>query len=540
MIKKAIYITKPEVTEKYIRIPTGNRCRVTSTIVISTKKGIKALYCGKIKKIRTYLFAKSKGWTMAKAQTWVKAHKSDLKEAEVIMESEMNTPQRFKLALPIMKTRVRIVKDENGNQKEERYVEGVASSTTKDLHGDKMTEACLRSMADSLKQHILHLNAEHDTSWQSELGDLAKLFVKDKKLHIEAKLNEMSKAKDLWLALTEMRKKLGLSIGGYVKEYEMVRDGKTDDGFPKWLRVFKEIELDHIAVTSRPANPATWVGVIAKSLDPTKEEEMMKQSESSGKKTVLELEDLDKDELLKMLLKISNETDDETVVEIIEGGVENVAEKETKVKDEELKKTEELEEETTEEENEDIEKAKKRKAEKPEVEEEEETDEDKDSEENDKETSGESDEDAEEESDDDEESEDESEEEESEEEDESEDESEESEEDDKEEDEDESVVEVSLKSGKLLKAIDGLNKQLKGFAKTNKTLTDRIAELETQPAGRKVVIDKTLGDENEADTSDPREAMDKKIADLKKTEGNNPLLFSMIQRTRAEYADKLK
>lgn len=66
-------ILKPEETEKYIRIPVRS-CDITATITISAKKGIKALYCGKIKKVATYLFAKAKGWTMAKAKAWVKEH----------------------------------------------------------------------------------------------------------------------------------------------------------------------------------------------------------------------------------------------------------------------------------------------------------------------------------------------------------------------------------------------------------------------------------------------------------------------------------
>ena len=66
-------IMKPEVTEKYIRIPV-NDCKITATIDIDKKKGIKALYCGKVKKVATYLFEKAKGWTLAKAEKWVEDH----------------------------------------------------------------------------------------------------------------------------------------------------------------------------------------------------------------------------------------------------------------------------------------------------------------------------------------------------------------------------------------------------------------------------------------------------------------------------------
>lgn len=75
-------VTKPEETEDYYRVPvpgeggdkhSEHRIR---TITISEKQGIKALYCGEDKVVITYLFSKEEkyGWTMAKAEAWVKEH----------------------------------------------------------------------------------------------------------------------------------------------------------------------------------------------------------------------------------------------------------------------------------------------------------------------------------------------------------------------------------------------------------------------------------------------------------------------------------
>ncbi len=78
-------VTKPEETSEFIRIPVdtgnheGHRIR---TIEISAKEGISALYCGTDKVIMTYLFAKDKGWTMAKARAWVKDHEKKSIEVE--------------------------------------------------------------------------------------------------------------------------------------------------------------------------------------------------------------------------------------------------------------------------------------------------------------------------------------------------------------------------------------------------------------------------------------------------------------------------
>lgn len=64
----------PEVTENYIRIPNpkhkGTECKKIRTITISSKKGIKALYCVDHKKIKTYLFDKDK-WNLSEAKKWV-------------------------------------------------------------------------------------------------------------------------------------------------------------------------------------------------------------------------------------------------------------------------------------------------------------------------------------------------------------------------------------------------------------------------------------------------------------------------------------
>ncbi len=76
-MKEYRLVTKPEETDDYIRIPVKD-CKITATIDVSEKEGIKALYCGGEKEIATYLFAKDKGWTMEKAKKWVEDHKKEL------------------------------------------------------------------------------------------------------------------------------------------------------------------------------------------------------------------------------------------------------------------------------------------------------------------------------------------------------------------------------------------------------------------------------------------------------------------------------
>lgn len=266
-------ITKPEVTSKYIRIPVASpqKSDQIRTITISAKEGISALYAYNRKTILTYLFSRAKGWNMAKAQAWIKSHKTG-KSLNNLIDKAMEQTNRFKFVLPIIKTRVEIVRDEAGNQIEEHYIIGKASSTDKDLVGDRMDPSAIKTMAESLKQHVINLNAEHDTSWLFEMGDVTTLSVTDNSdLLFESKLNKMSASKDLWYAITELHKKLGVSVGGYVKAYEWEEEENTGE----MLRVFKDIELDHIAIVSQPANPKTWVEAIQKSLNETKPNELL-------------------------------------------------------------------------------------------------------------------------------------------------------------------------------------------------------------------------------------------------------------------------
>lgn len=74
-------IQKPETTDKYQRVPVpGVDCKITATITVSEKEGIKGLYCGGERKIATYIFDKEK-WTLEEAKAWVKEHTKKLKKA---------------------------------------------------------------------------------------------------------------------------------------------------------------------------------------------------------------------------------------------------------------------------------------------------------------------------------------------------------------------------------------------------------------------------------------------------------------------------
>ena len=95
-------ITKPETTENYHHIPVNPGCKITATITISASKGIKATYCGEVKKIHTYLFDVEK-WTMEEAKKWVSEQKPKYHERWNksfsklfdIASAESSVPMRF-------------------------------------------------------------------------------------------------------------------------------------------------------------------------------------------------------------------------------------------------------------------------------------------------------------------------------------------------------------------------------------------------------------------------------------------------------------
>ena len=474
-----------------------------------------------------------------------------------------NTIQKFRFTIPIIKTSVLVVKDEKGNDVEERYVEGIASGTELDKHGDRMAPSAIESMAKSLKQHVIALNSEHDTSWLGELGDIAHLGVsKDDDLEIKAKLNEMSSSNDLWYALTKQNKKLGLSIGGYVKDYEMVKEGKGEDA--KWVRLYKKIDLDHIAVTSRPAYPKSWVSNIAKSISDddksllkkvkskkvkkgarTAQKEKERKLRQFATRIVRSLQDMEADLLLELAYAGLQFCDKEQLllierilpmkkqdVSLEAKKAKKKADAKVKSEDEKAENLAAPENESSEDESEEKEEAKEKGKEGKEK---------SDASKSDSKESKDSKEKSKDESDDESEGKDEgkknSEKEEA-------DESDDSESEDKEKDEEsEKSSKKSEKkegSGKLLKAMKTVEKAMKKILKSNETLAKRVKELESQPADRKTIeVHKELGDDDNANFGSPEEATkkrDKEIAKVRKSSVNDPQLFAKIQKVRAKYA----
>lgn len=244
----------------------------------------------------------------------------------------MNKQKRFTFEIPLLKAQ-EIEVERSGKKVKKRIIEGKASSTDLDLHGDRMAPSAIESMAESIKKQKVSLNAEHDKSWQSDLGEVTELSVTDEyELMMKAELDETSKANDLWYALTVKGKKLGLSIGGAVKDYKIEIDTENDS----WVRTYTNIELDHVAVTSTPANPKTWISAIAKSVDSGFEskKETDKDTENEDMSLLMELAKNIKDGKVQLITKqedMKDKTPLETDVVKDEVGAENPSTEENTV-----------------------------------------------------------------------------------------------------------------------------------------------------------------------------------------------------------------
>ncbi len=181
-----------------------------------------------------------------------------------------DTPnQNFKIVAAI--TGYSLRKDASGVEK---YVlSGMASNANIDLTGERMADTALAAMAKSLEANAVTINNEHGNDWDDDFGEVTRLWVTDShELMMEAELDpDHYRTKTLIKAL-DKGKKLGLSIGGVVKEAAMEWFGDLG----RKVMTYKDIALFHVAITGTPAVADTWVPPITKSVEDWKETPMKK------------------------------------------------------------------------------------------------------------------------------------------------------------------------------------------------------------------------------------------------------------------------
>jgi len=253
----------PEETDKYIRIPVAE-CDITATIDISKDEGIKALYCGKEKKVATYLFLKEKGWTMEKAKKWVKEHKEkdsidlaayNIDNAEDIFDltegKEMNKEREVRtFTLDDIE-----VRSEDDKSKIKGHA-AVFDKLSEDLGGFREKIAS-GAFAKTIKKSDIRALFNHDPNYvlgRNKAGTLT-LEEDEKGLAIEIDPPDTSYAKDLMVSIERG------DITQMSFAFKTIKDSWANQDKKESIRTLEEVDLFDVSPVTYPAYPQTDVKV---------------------------------------------------------------------------------------------------------------------------------------------------------------------------------------------------------------------------------------------------------------------------------------
>ena len=241
----------PEETDKYIRIPVAS-CDITATIVISKDEGIKALYCGKDKKIATYLFQKDKGWTMAKAKKWVKDHG---KKGMIIIDDSAKEDKTMEKDREERSYKVEM-RVEDGDESKITGHAAVFNKLSVDLMGFR-EKVAPGAFIESIEKSDIRALWNHNPDYvlgRNKSGTL-KLEEDKKGLAIEISPPDTQWARDLMETI-----KRG-DVDQMSFAFQVVKDSWEDKDKKNPIRTLEEVNLFDVSPVTYPAYPQTDVKV---------------------------------------------------------------------------------------------------------------------------------------------------------------------------------------------------------------------------------------------------------------------------------------
>lgn len=152
--------------------------------------------------------------------------------------------KEFKVYSPLTRKSVQefTKKSDNEPDSERILLEGVASTTSRDLQDEIVSSQAIESMQEQALN--LNIHGDHWYGLDDVIGAIKDANVEDKQLRIKFLITKKYTPDILDLLETGVR--LGLSIGGYVTSY----DEKN--------RIINAIELHEISLTAMPANWDTF------------------------------------------------------------------------------------------------------------------------------------------------------------------------------------------------------------------------------------------------------------------------------------------
>ena len=171
---------------------------------------------------------------------------------------------RFSFVCDTVKTEeAAVTKNDKGEDVPgKKYVVGVATDPRVDKDKERMSERAVAEMGAQCKQGSVILLPSHQAeTWKDGMGVVVDSHIGDNnELMIKAELDmENENSQRLWDAL-QKGKQIGLSVGGYLLRLKQ----EFNTALGRMINVIDGVELEHIAVTGRPANPRTWIQALGK------------------------------------------------------------------------------------------------------------------------------------------------------------------------------------------------------------------------------------------------------------------------------------
>ncbi len=180
---------------------------------------------------------------------------------------EAGSPSRAPIAIPVQRAEGDASSDDQGME----IIEGIASSTSVDWYGTRMTKECLDGMGAQFSAGIDYLPRHH--SWNETIewdGVIGRTFESEVRRGQVKEPKDGESSADQWILNVRtklwMRKELarelvacivdgrgpGQSIGGWFTQIAVTYD---EDGWPVYPIDVLEVQLDHLAAVRSPANP---------------------------------------------------------------------------------------------------------------------------------------------------------------------------------------------------------------------------------------------------------------------------------------------
>lgn len=133
---------------------------------------------------------------------------------------------------------------------------GVASTPNIDHDMERMALPALKRMAEKINFDGVPLRVEHQKNDNAIIGKVSEAWVDESnKMWIKAKLTKGNIAAEMLHNALVGGAKLGLSVGGRVKQ--AVREMSEHQG--KMIKTFFDVILDEVSVTPRPSNYDSWL-----------------------------------------------------------------------------------------------------------------------------------------------------------------------------------------------------------------------------------------------------------------------------------------